>query len=160
MNRLQRFRRNVYRRVPRWIRQHDFEVLVAVLCLSAGIPLLLTDDVDATSVNATLPQPLVLVWSVILAFAPVAVILGLWVGSHKVMAERTLWMRIEAWGLRALAYVGYLYWFAIILVHQFDAFPATQIVLIFAATCHSRATGQIIKVEDYLADIGTEHAKP
>lgn len=160
MNRLQRFRRNIYRRVPRWIRHNDFEVLVTVLCLSAGIPLLLSDQVDATSVNATLPTPLVFVWSFMLAFAPIAIIVGLYQAAKHPMAEATIWMRVEAWGLRALAYVGYLYWFAIILVHQFDAFPATQIVLIFAATCHSRATGQIIKVEDYLTDIGTEHAKP
>jgi hypothetical protein len=160
MNRLQRTRRAIYRRVPAWIRHHDFEVLVTILCLSAGIPLLFTDEVDATSVNATLPKLLVLAWSVILAFAPIAVIIGLWQASRRKMADSTLWMRIEAWGLRALAYIGYIYWFAIIVVHHLDAFPATQIVLIFAATCHSRATGQIIKVEDYLADLGTPHAKP
>lgn len=160
MNRLQRMRRTIYRRIPKWIRQHDFEVLVAVLCLSAGIPLLISDEVDASSVNATLPTSLVLLWSIILALAPIVVLLGLWQSSRRTMAESTLWMRIEAWGLRALAYVGYLYWFAILLVHHLDAFPATQIVLIFAATCHSRATGQVIKVEDYLADLGTPHAKP
>ena len=154
-----RLRRRVYARIPKWIREHDFEVFAAFLCLSAGAPLLVTNEVDAASINATLPYILVRVWAFVLALAPIAIGLGLFMASRRVMAEATIWMQVEAWGLRALAYTGYVYWVAIILVNHLDAFPATQIVLIFSFTCHSRATGQIIKVDDYLLALGAEDAR-
>lgn len=160
MNRLQLLRRRIYARVPEWVRRNDFELFTATLCFTAGLPLLLTHTVEATSIEATLPGPLVTAWAVLLTLAPFAIGTGLFMRYKRTMAEATFWMRVEAWGLRALAYVAYVYAVAISLANGATTLPATMIVLIFAATCHSRATDVTIQVEDYLTTLGTDHAKP
>lgn len=150
-------RRRVYKRVPRWIRKHDFELFAAFLCLLAGVPLLLVDEVDAQSVDATLPLPLVRVWALFLALAPLAVALGLYKSSNLPISEGTSWMRLEAFGLRALAYAGYVYGLCIFFANGFHALPALAIIVAFSLTCHSRATAVVTKVEEYLDALGASH---
>lgn len=153
-------RRRIYKRVPRWIRKHDFELFAAFLCLTAGVPLLFTDEVAAESVDATLPLPLVRVWAFFLAASPIAITIGLIKSSSLPLAEATVWMRLEAVGLRALAYAGYVYSLCIFFANGFHALPALAIIVAFALTCHSRATAVVTKVEEFLDILGAGDDHP
>lgn len=151
--RLSEIRRSVYLRIPEWIRRRDFELFTALLCFTAGVPLLLTGDVDAASLEATLPFSVVMMWAGVLTTGPVFIVAGLW-RAHRVGVVRGVpWLRLEALGLRLLAYAGYLY-AAIVSISYFGdhgSLPAAAfIIAAFALTCHSRATGVNIRLEDFL----------
>lgn len=157
---LRDIRRALYNRTPPWMLKNDFELFTALLCVSAGVPLLLTDQVDAASIEATLPLPLVKVWSLMLAVAPIVIGVGLFMASRRPMHLATFWIRFEAWGLRALAYAAYIYAIAIVVTNGLRTAPALAIIIAFGLTCHSRATVQTMKVERYLEALGTRHARP
>jgi hypothetical protein len=104
--------------------------------------------------EATLPGVVVRGWAFTLTLAPVAISLGLYRAFGKPIAEVTFWMRLEALGLRALAYAAYIYAVAIALYSGTDAVPGIAVILIFALTCHTRSATVTLKVEDYLYQIG------
>lgn len=148
------FRRRWYLRIPVWIRRRDFELFTALLCITAGLPLLLTQNVEAASLEAALPPWVVFGWSLILTLAPICVIVGLWQAHRHAMYKATVWLRLEALGLKALAYAAYLYVFIILLATGGTAVPAAALISAFALTCHSRSVAVTLKVEDYLLGIG------
>lgn len=150
-DKLSQLRRKLYLATPEWIRERDFEMFTAVLCFLAGVPLLITGQIEAGSMEEQLPMWVVRVWSGVLTFSPILVVLGVWRG-HKfeaTMSRAIPWLRTEASGLRLLSYAGYLYATIIAIVAQEDMGAAPFIVGIFALTCHSRAAYLTIKVEDY-----------
>lgn len=155
-----RLRRRIYRYIPAWFVNNDFEVFTAVLCFLAGVPLLFTEVVGAQSLEAALPWAVVKAWAFILATAPIGIFLGIYRAEGKPIAEVTFWMRLEALGLRALAYAAYIY--AIVVVGYSGpqkALPAIALILIFALTCHTRAATVVLKVEDYLFNIGVHSGR-
>lgn len=150
-------RRTIYSRIPLWMRRHDFELFTTLLCFSAGLPLLLTDTVEAQSLEAQLPTMVVRAWALILTVAPIMIFIGVY-KSHTVQRfiQGLFWMRLEAAGLRLLFYAAALYGAIVILVTQGKASPAAVIIIIFALTCWSRSASVTIKVEDFLEGIGAK----
>lgn len=134
-----KMRRWVLRHIPMWVLQHNFELLVGFLCLVGGVPLLF-GKVDPTSLEATLPTPLVFVWGLILTIGPLAMLVGVIGASResKPVEERVVFERIEAWGLSALAYAAYIYAGAILSHLNSQGWIAGMLVLAFGATCHIR----------------------
>jgi hypothetical protein len=151
---LRRVRRRIYSRIPEWVRRNDFQLFAAFLCASAGVPLLVTHHVEASSIDATLPYGLVKAWSAMLVLAPACIAVGLAKAANRPISEVTFWLRLEAYGLRALAYASYVYAVCIVVVNGFTVAPALSIILAFALTCHSRSTAVTIRVEDYLDHLG------
>lgn len=149
-----RLRRRLYLMIPEWIRKRDFELFTATLCILAGIPLL-TNGVDASSMEAALWGPVVKAWAAVLTLAPIAVVMGIWrAHKHQKTQKAIKWLRVEASGLRLLTYAGYLY-AVIVFMSPFPTEGQEYIITLFALTCHSRATYLNIKAEDHLALIKT-----
>lgn len=152
---MSRTRRKLYLLIPEWIRERDFELFTAALCFLAGVPMLITRKLEAGSMEEALPEWSVMVWSAVLAFAPILVVLGIWRAHALDLPAAVPWLRSEASGLRLIAYAAYLYAAIVAIVAKADAGAAPFIILILALTCHSRAAYLTIKVEDYFILIRT-----
>lgn len=146
--RVSAIRRKVYLWIPEWIRERDFELFTAFLCFLGGLTLLAT-GVETGSMEAALPTAVVMVWSMILVVSPFAIVLGVGMAHKKDYPEVVKWMRVESSGLRITSYAAYLYAVILLLMLQTDAGFAPFVTIIFALTCHSRATKLTIDVEDY-----------
>lgn len=158
-----RFRRFAYGRVPLWIRRRDFELFTLLLCFSAGLPLIITRKVEADSMEATLPFVAVYTWSIVLAFAPLLVVMGAAMSYRRVGLHSFRWIRWEVFGLRILSYAAYLYAAMIVVngVFQHGVFqPISSIVIIFGFACTSRAWGLLEEIEAFWqrAGVDLDHA--
>lgn len=148
-------RRKVYSRLPTWLKKHDFELFAAVLSVMGGLPLVF-GQVEAGSVDALLPRPLVFVWGLVLVLGGLSVIVGVVVGVRKKYPDRAFWMRLEAVGLTGLAYFCYLYAVCIWGVAPSGAWLGSLIILAFGVTCHVREAAVLMKLEDYRLGLGLE----
>lgn len=154
-----KWRRWIYNHIPEFVRKRDFELLTAFLCFTAGLALLLT-GVKAGSMERALPTPVVMGWATILTLAPIAVVVGVGFAHKYDLPQAIRWVRVEASGLRLLAYSAYLYGVILVLIVGRESGATPFITFIFALTCHSRATYLTIKVEDYFALIDTVSKRP
>lgn len=148
--RLSKIRRKVYMWIPEWIRQRDFELFTAFLCLLGGLTLLFA-GIKAGSMEEALPAWVVMVWASVLVATPFAIVIGVGMAHKYDYPEVIKWMRVEASGLRITAYAAYLYTIVMLLIIGGDAGFAPFVTTIFALTCHSRATDLTIDVENYFA---------
>lgn len=152
-SRLSELRRSLYLRVPVWMRKQDFELFTILLCFSAGVPLVVTGQVEAGSLDATVPHWMVIGWGAVLVVAPIMVGLGIW-RTHAASPLRAIpWRRIHAAGLRLLAYAGYFYASVASITYAAlnGALPAGAFIfIIFALTAHSRSADVTIKLENFL----------
>lgn len=147
------FRRKVFYALPMWARENSFETFMSILCIFAAAPLI-GGQVEADSVEATLPYFIVATWGVALAVGPVLTIFGLVMQARTRYPRRIFFQRLEAWGLSMLAYVGYLYSLAIFLLNPSGGFVAAMIILGFGLTCHFRELAVMIQIADFLEGIG------
>lgn len=141
--------------MPIWLQKHDFEVFVAFLGLISGVPFVL-HKVQAKSVEAVLPEPVVRTWGLVLVLGCAAILLGVFQSSRKAYPNRILWMRVEALGLTALAYYCYIYTCCIVAFNGFDAWPAAMIILAFGGTCHLREASVHQEIYEYRVDLGLQ----
>lgn len=148
--RLSRFRRRLFLNVPEWIRERDFELFTAFLCLIGGISLLFS-GVEAGSMEEALPGWVVMTWASVLAISPFAIVTGVGMAHKYDYPESIKWMRVESSGLRITSYAAYLYAVVLVLVLGPAAGFTPFVTTIFALTCHSRATKLLIDIEDYFA---------
>lgn len=148
--RVSRARRKIYMWIPEWIRERDFELFTAFLCLLGGLTLLFA-GVEAGSMEEALPAWVVMVWASVLVASPFAIVLGVGMAHKHDYPEVIKWMRTEASGLRITAYAAYLYAVVLILMLGSAAGFTPFVTAIFALTCHSRATNLTIDVENYFA---------
>lgn len=150
-----RLRRKIYAKLPRWLKRHDFELFAAILSIVGGIPILL-GQVDPSSPEDILPRPLVLVWASVLVIGGFSILVGVLLGSYRVFPERIFWMRVEAFGLTALAYFCYLYTFSILLVAIEGGWTAAAIIFALGAVSHVREVAIQMELEDYRRNLGLE----
>ena len=143
-------RRKVYLWVPEWIRESDFELFTAFLCFLGGLTLLVT-GVETGSMEEALPTGVVMVWAAILVISPFAIVTGVGMAHKRDYPEVVKWMRVESSGLRITSYAAYLYAIVLLLMLGVEAGFAPFVTVIFALTCHSRASKLTIDVEDYFA---------
>jgi len=146
--RVSKIRRKVYLWIPEWIRKRDFELFTAFLCLLGGLTLLFA-GIEAGSMEAALPAWVVVVWASVLVATPFAIVIGVGMAHKHDYPEVIKWMRTEASGLRITAYAAYLYAVVLIIVVGSESGFAPFVTIIFALTCHSRATDLTIDVENY-----------
>lgn len=130
---------------------------MALLCLTAGVPLLL-GRVDPTSLEATLSPMLVLIWGAILVLGPIAMLIGVVVANwgEKPLEKRIFWARIEAWGLTALAYAAYIYAAAILSTLNSSGWVAAMLVIAFGGTCHIREVEIQLRITELRSGIGLQ----
>lgn len=150
-----RLRRKIYRHLPLWLRNHDFEVLAGVLGMAGGIPLV-TGQVEPRSINDLLPHVVVFIWGLVLVLGCSSMLLGIIMASRTVYPARIIWMRIEALGLTALAYFSYLYTVCIIGVNLQTGWLVGMIVLVFGGVCHVREVAIHMDLEAYRLSLGLE----
>lgn len=150
-----RLRRKIYRKLPRWLKNYDFEVFASSLGVLGGLPLMF-GQVKPSSVDALLPHTVVQVWGAVLTFGCLAVFLGIYHSSRKHYPDKIFWMRVEAVGLTALAYFCYLYVLCLLLVAFQSAWVGIMIILAFGATCHVREATINIELEQYRLSLGLE----
>lgn len=151
------FRHRVYSSVPLWIRRRDFELFTLFLCLAAGFPLLISRRVEATSMEATLPFHIVYIWSLVLAVAPLLIVIGASMSHRRTGLHSFKWIRWEVFGLRVLSYAAYFYAFVIIYYSatRLEAFqPAAVFVLVFGFACTSRGWGLLEDIENFWRSVG------
>jgi uncharacterized membrane protein len=148
-SKLSQLRRRLYMLIPEWIRERDFELFTAFLCFLGGLTLLVS-GVEAGSMEEALPSTVVIIWALVLVICPFAIVLGVGMAHKYDYPDVIKWMRVEASGLRITAYAAYLYAVILLLIAGLVGF-APFIVVIFALTCHSRATNLTIDVENYFA---------
>lgn len=148
--RISMIRRKVYQWIPRWIRERDFELFTAFLCVLGGLTLLFS-GIEAGSMEEALPEWVVMIWASVLVASPFAIVIGVGMGHRYEYPDSIKWMRTESSGLRITAYAAYLYALVLILVVGSGAGFAPFVTTIFALTCHSRATALTIDIEDYWA---------
>ena len=125
-------------RTPNVLLEEPFEAFVSVLCFMSGIPLVL-GIVDAQSVEATLPHPLVAAWGVTLLVGSAATLAGLRLthgttNFHRVMTGRNL----ERFGLQCLTYAAALYAACIFVFIGKDGAVNGGILIAFALTCAAK----------------------
>ena len=154
---LARFRRWLYHRVPEWVKTRDFELFTLLLCFFGGIPLLVIQSVEATSMEAQVPRPVLLSWAVVLVIAPLIVVTGARKAHRKTGLQSFRWIRWEVFGLRMLAYAAHLY-AAIIVINSVASKgvfqPAVIIIVIFGLTCTTRAWGLLDNIESFWERMG------
>lgn len=150
-----RWRRMVYKRLPRWMRNHDFEIFAAVLTVFAGLPLLF-GQVASASVESLLPLFVVKVWAFVLTLGGILIMTGVFMTYKTMFPQRAFWMRIEALGLTALAYACYLYSICIIAVTLVASWPAAMLVLAFGLTCHTRELAVQLQLADFRSGMGLD----
>lgn len=148
-----RFRRRVYRRLPRWLRDHDFEVFAAGLGIFGGIPLLL-GKIDPKSAEDLLPYPLVFLWGLNLVVGGAAVLVGVLMGSTRNYPDKAFWMRVEAIGLTAIAYFCYIYTLCLWFGAFRSGWLASIIILCFGIVSHVREAGVHMDLEEYRRHLG------
>jgi hypothetical protein len=147
-------RRWVYSHLPKWLRNRDFEVFAAVLCLFGGLPLLF-GQVDPPSIEAQLNNLIVHIWGGSLVFGAILVIVGIVKSSTKTLSPAFLtWLRVEAYGLTILAYTAYLYTLILVTYNWQTTLLSATITLIFALTCHSREVAVQLDVLEYRTSLG------
>jgi hypothetical protein len=129
-------------KMPRVLIQETFEVFTAFLCIISGLPLVF-GQVEANSINATLPIIAAQVWGLTLLVGAVLTLIGLLIanavsgpGAFRRMISGH---KIERLGLLALAWAGGLYGTTILFTNGLGGFVATMIIYIFALTCLVRA---------------------
>ena len=148
-----RIRRAIYRRVPKWLKRHDFEVFAACLGILGGLPLVL-GQVRPKSVEDVLPRAIVFGWGLILVLGCIAVLTGIIAASRTVFPQRAFWMRVEAMGLTALAYFSYMYLLCILAVSPSTGWVAAMLILTFGLVCHVRQATIQLEIEDYRLSLG------
>jgi hypothetical protein len=148
-----RLRRRIYRKLPNWLKKHDFEVFASVLGMFSGLPVLL-GKVDPQSVEALLPGPVVFAWGLTLVFGCLCVLIGVFQGSRRTYPKRIFWMRVEALGLTALAYYCYIYAVCILGFNFTNGYPAAMLILTFGGVCHVREATIHMEIEEYRASLG------
>lgn len=124
----------------RWVVRESHEGFVSLLCVIAGVPLVF-GEVDAQSMDALVPTPVVVLWGTVLVIGGLATLIGLVRGySTKVAFTRALaYRRLEYYGLTLLWWVGVIYTIAVALAAGQRGFPGVMIILAFALTCGVRA---------------------
>ena len=146
----------IFRHIPRWLRTHDFEAFISLLCFLAGVPLLFSTEYGADSVESLLPLWAVKVWASVLTVCPVFIILGLFMSSRVRFPARMVWLRLEVLGLTGLSYVGYMYFFAILTYAPYTRWVSAMIVLAFALTCHTREITLQVRIISYRVGVGLD----
>lgn len=149
------FNRWVYNKTPPFLRKNVFEIFAAILCLSAAIPMWLA-KLDSPSIEASLPVWLKFMWTSALTIGPILIIMGLIGQNITKFQSHPHWMRIEAYGLGFLTYMGSLYAFAVLITGGFRSAVAIVITLIFTITCFFRMVEVYVEVEKFLEDIGAK----
>jgi hypothetical protein len=147
----------MYRAIPEWIRRRDFELFTVLLCFTAGIPLVTTRRVEATSLEAQLPFEVVMAWSLVLVIAPLLVFTGAALAHKKTGLESFKWVRWEVFGLRLLSYAAYLY-ASVIAINSLTTkdivSPAVTMIVILGMTCTSRAWGMLEQIDEFWDRLG------
>lgn len=152
-DKLSEIRRKIYRRLPGWMKSHDFEVFVSSLGLLSGVPIIF-GGVKPQSVDALLPHQVVFLWGLTLVLGCGTVLLGIFQGSRRIYPDKIFWMRIEALGLTALAYFCYIYTVCILGFNFSGGWSAAMIILGFGLTCHVREAAILIEAEEYRVTVG------
>ena len=148
------FRRRIYQALPSWVVNNDFELLGSLMCLTAGVPLLL-GQIEPRSVNDVLPYPLVFFWAFILTGGSVLVLGSIfldYLNRHKVTAS---WLRFEALGLSCIGYACYVYASCITVTSFQTGGVVVALLLAFGFVCHIRD----MKIHDYLDGYGPRNAR-
>lgn len=152
-HRMVRFRRRIYKRLPRWVVDNDFELLASIFCLFGGIPLLL-GKVDPTSVNQLLPHAFILGWGFVLTAGGLLVLVCiLHEGRHKAKVLPG-WLRFKALGLSCLAYSCYFYSVCLLGVSVRTSAVAVAITMAFGLICHIREMKIHDELEDFRSKLG------
>lgn len=158
-SRLSKLRRRVYLLIPEWIRKRDFELFTLLLCFTAGIPILTTGDVEATSFEAQLPFQVVQAWAASLVVSPLLVVLGAVMAHRSVGLKSFRWVRWEVFGLRLVSYAAYLY-AAVIFINTLALGvpfpPAITFITILGLTSTLRAWGLLEQIENFWERMGVE----
>lgn len=148
-----RLRRRIYRRLPRWMKEHDFEVFAAFLGIAAGLPILL-GEVQPASPETLLPRAVVFIWALVMVAGCSAVLVGVITASRLVYPERIFWMRVEALGLTALAYFCYIYSVCVLGTSITTGWSAGMIIFAFGGVCHVREVAIQVELEEYRKSLG------
>lgn len=131
------FRRKIYKWLPRWVVENDFEFLASVLCLSAGIPLML-GKIQPSSVDALLPKPIVFGWGFTLTSGSLLILACIIYEIVHKTPQIPGWLRFKALGLSCLGYACYLYAFCIGVTSLETGGVAVALCLAFGFVCHLR----------------------
>ncbi len=139
-------------RLPKAILESPWEMFVALLCVLAGIPLLINGpDKSASSIDKVLPPILVYVWGGTLLIGGILI---LWGRSQR----RTSNFRLERGGLALLASAGLIYGAGILVARGQAAIVAVLTIYTFVATCLvqyyklGKAIKALEQVQDRLGD--------
>lgn len=138
----ERLRLFILAKMPRVLIQETFEVFTAILCMVSGLPLVL-GEVEADSVNASLPHLMAQLWGGVLLGGSLLTLIGLIIANatqgpkafHRMISGH----KIERLGLLALAWAGAIYAASILLAVGLGGFVAAMLILVFACTCLVRA---------------------
>jgi hypothetical protein len=131
------FRRKLYKRLPKWIVANDFEFLASVLCLGAGVPLLL-GKIQPKTVDALLPKPIVFAWGLTLTLGSLLILACI---LHEILHKVPQipgWLRFKALGLSCLGYACYLYALCIGVTSFRTSGVTVALTLAFGFVCHLR----------------------
>lgn len=148
-----KIRRWILSRVPPWIRERDFQIFASILIFVAGLPLLFGEPAPG-SIESALPPLLIKVWASVLVIGPVAIFVGAFMGYRRRFPERITWMRVEAWGLTALAYACYGYAAVILAAEVPGSGIPVAMVLTLGIVSHLREASIQLDVADFKEAIG------
>lgn len=148
-------RKKLYDKIPLWIKKHDFELFTAVLCLTAGIPLL-TGNVRSDSVESQLPSIIVTGWGICLVLGPIFIYLGVFKAytGVKDLITHIFWMRLEALGLTMLAWASLVFGVCVLSVNLYGGWLAAMLTFSLFLTCLSRELYIQNKIEMYKTGVG------
>lgn len=124
---LPRWRRAILTRAPRALLEEPFEIFLALLCLLAGIPLLLGAP-EPESLNRLLAPAVVKLWGIMLVIGSGAVLVGL--------VPRMRWVQIK--GLQLLGLAALVYAIAVLALGTRGRLPGL-ITLAFALACLAKS---------------------
>jgi hypothetical protein len=136
--------------------EQPHEAFVSILCVFAGVPLIF-NAVQAQSLEAILPRPLVISWGIALVIGSLLTLYGL-IRAERYMPDmsRALkYRRIEYVGFVIMTYASFIYTVGIVSSTIWDKVaPGAAIVTAFALTCAVRAFVIRSQIEVYLTGLG------
>ena len=152
-HRMIRYRRRLYKKLPRWVVDNDFELLASVFCLFGGIPLLL-GKVDPRSVNRLLPDAFTIGWGFVLTAGGLLVLVAILHESQSKAKILPGWLRFKALGLSCLAYACYFYSICLLGVSVENSAVSVAITTAFGLICHIREMKIHDELEEFRSKLG------
>jgi hypothetical protein len=143
----EKLRIRILQRMPRAVIEDPFEAFLSVLCIFAGLPLILAPpDSSRGAVARLMPGWFVRGWGLTLTVGGALVLLGLFLhgrarngsGTGSVPV-RTRGRTIERIGLIVLGYASAIYTIALVVIGGWQGVPAAAIVTAFGLTVATKA---------------------